>query len=137
MAGTDDSRRKGILWKPPVLQTPELGKLGPGFGFGIGCGVGFGAGLVGGAGLGFGFPGLQFGAGIGTGCGIGIGYGYGLGRGRAYDENGRHSNLGKLFSMEGDTSTGAEIGAIIDNFVTGLKQAIESFDGKSGKRRRH
>lgn len=50
-----------------------------------------------GAGLGAGFPGLQFGIGIGAGCGIGLGFGYGMGKGIAYDENQRHTNVGKLF----------------------------------------
>lgn len=129
-----DDRNKGLLWKLPVIRTPELGKLGPGFGYGVGCGFGIGAGVVGGAGLGFGFPGLQFGVGLGAGCGIGIGFGYGLGRGRAYDENGSHSNIGKLSHKRGEDTPGAEIGAIIDDFVSGLKQAFESFDKE--KRRR-
>ena len=49
-----------------------------------------------GAGIGLGFPGLQLGLGLGAGCGVGVGFGYGLGKGRAYDENGTHSNVGRL-----------------------------------------
>eukprot|EP00250_Pteridium_aquilinum_P005273 c15392_g1_i1 orf=134-535(+) len=131
-----DDGSKGVLWRLPVLRTPDLGKLGPGFGYGVGCGVGLGAGLIGGAGIGFGFPGLQFGAGVGAGCGIGIGFGYGLGRGNAYDENGRHGNLGKLARRRGDGTTGAEIGAVIDDLVVGLKQAFDNFDRDINKRRR-
>lgn len=133
MAIDDDN--KALLWRLPALRTPDLGKLGPGFGYGIGCGIGVGAGLVGGAGLGFGFPGLQFGVGLGAGCGVGIGFGYGLGRGRAYDEYGRHSNLGKLTHRRGEGSTGAEIGSIIDDFVAGLQKAFESLDKGLGKGR--
>lgn len=50
-----------------------------------------------GAGFGAGIPGLQIGFGIGAGCGVGVGFGYGVGRGVAYDENRRHTNVGKLF----------------------------------------
>ncbi|KAH7282387.1 hypothetical protein KP509_35G028200 [Ceratopteris richardii] len=125
---------KGLLWRLPVVRTPELGKLGPGFGYGIGCGAGLGVGIIGGAGLGFGFPGLHFGAGLGAGCGVGIGFGYGLGKGISYDENGRHSNIPKL--RRGDGSTGSEIGGIIDDFFSSVKQAFDNLERDISKRRR-
>jgi len=44
---------------------------------------------------------LQFGFGLGAGCGVGVGFGYGLGKGKAYDENGTHSNVGRLPKRSG------------------------------------
>ncbi|KAJ7516963.1 hypothetical protein O6H91_21G006600 [Diphasiastrum complanatum] len=123
---------KGLVWRLPVVETADWGKLGPGFGYGLGCGVGVGAGVIGGAGLGFGFPGLQLGVGLGAGCGFGVGFGYGLGKGRAYDENGRYSNIGKFQPRRKGASSGAEIGAILDDFVSGIKRALDAV-GKSGE----
>lgn len=58
-----------------------------------------------GAGLGPGIPGLQLGFGFGVGCGVGLGFGYGAGRGIAYDENRKHSNVGRLFNGPGSMPT--------------------------------
>lgn len=55
-----------------------------------------------GTGFGPGIPGFQFGFGFGAGCGVGLGFGYGLGRGIAYDENRRHSNVGRIFHNRGN-----------------------------------
>ncbi|KAH9562936.1 hypothetical protein CY35_05G098400 [Sphagnum magellanicum] len=133
----DDDEQKGLLWRLPKLETADLGKLGPGFGYGIGCGFGVGAGVIGGAGLGFGFPGLQLGFGLGAGCGVGVGFGYGLGKGRAYDADRRYSNLGRLPKRSNGVagSSGAEIGAILDDFVSGIKRALESIQNEDRKRR--
>eukprot|EP00246_Nothoceros_aenigmaticus_P006379 TRINITY_DN19227_c0_g1_i1.p1 TRINITY_DN19227_c0_g1~~TRINITY_DN19227_c0_g1_i1.p1 ORF type:complete len:137 (-),score=22.60 TRINITY_DN19227_c0_g1_i1:268-678(-) len=130
--------QKGWLWRLPTIETQEWGKLGPGFGYGIGCGVGIGAGVVGGAGIGFGFPGLQFGVGLGAGCGLGVGFGYGLGKGRAYDENSRHSNIGKPGSKRpiSNGANGAELGAIIDDFISGIKATFGGDDDGEKRRRR-
>eukprot|EP00249_Psilotum_nudum_P009525 c21991_g1_i1 orf=595-999(-) len=127
---------KGILHRFPLLQNGSFGKLGPGFGYGVGCGVGLGAGIIGGSGLGVGFPGFQFGVGLGAGCGIGVGFGYGLGKGRAYDENGKHSNVGKLSIKREVSTTGAEIGVVFDDLISVLKRALESFEKESAKWRR-
>ncbi|KAG0584388.1 hypothetical protein M758_3G206600 [Ceratodon purpureus] len=131
-----DDDRKGIMSRLPKLRTHDWGTLGPAFGYGIGCGVGFGAGIVGGAGLGLGFPGLQVGFGVGAGCGVGIGFGYGLGKGRAYDDNVTYSNIGRLPKRQKSFagSTGAELGAIVDDFVTGVKRALEGIKTNDGKR---
>jgi len=133
----DEGEKKGFLWRLPKLQTHDWGKMGPAFGYGIGCGVGLGAGIVGGAGIGLGFPGLQVGLGAGAGCGVGVGFGYGLGKGRAYDDSGTYSNIGRLpkrptGSIAG--STGAEIGAIVDDLVSGLKRALNGIQSNDGKR---
>ncbi|KAG6541973.1 hypothetical protein Mapa_016610 [Marchantia paleacea] len=135
----DDGSQKGFLWRLPVIESSEWGKLGPAFGYGIGCGFGVGAGIVGGAGIGLGFPGLQFGAGIGAGCGLGVGFGYGLGKGRAYDENGQYSNIGKLSPRKKRSSgeTMGEFGAIVDDFVGGFKKVIDALERESDKRRRN
>ncbi|GKF11584.1 hypothetical protein Tco_0049510 [Tanacetum coccineum] len=61
--------------------------------------------ITSGAELGPGIPGLQFGFGFGAGYGVGLGFGYGAGRGIAYDENRKHSNVGKLFSGPGSLPT--------------------------------
>ncbi|KAG0554320.1 hypothetical protein M758_12G084700 [Ceratodon purpureus] len=135
----DDDDRRGMLWRLPKLRSRDWGTLGPAFGYGIGCGVGLGAGIVGGAGIGLGFPGLQVGFGVGAGCGVGVGFGYGLGKGRAYDENGTYSNVGRLPKRSGRSiagSSGAEIGAIIDDLVTGVKRALDGIQNDNGKRRR-
>ncbi|EFJ27311.1 hypothetical protein SELMODRAFT_412375 [Selaginella moellendorffii] len=87
------------------------------------------------AGLGFGFPGFQFGVGLGAGCGIGVGFGYGLGKGRAYDENGSYSNMGR-YSAKRAASSGAEIRAIVDDFVSGMRRALASWESELQKRRR-
>lgn len=107
--GRRDEEGKGILWKLPVVNNKDLGKLGPGFGAGVGCGVGFGIGLFGGVcfGFGAGFPGLQIGFGVGGGCGIGIGFGYGIGRGVGYDEHKKYSNAGKMFGNSGNLLPGS------------------------------
>ncbi|XP_024532236.1 chorion class B protein M3A5 [Selaginella moellendorffii] len=130
-----EEMERGLLWKLPLVKSSEWGKLGPAFGAGVGCGVGVGAGIIGGAGLGFGFPGFQFGVGLGAGCGIGVGFGYGLGKGRAYDENGSYSNMGR-YSAKRAASSGAEIRAIVDDFVSGMRRALASWESELQKRRR-
>ncbi|KAL3696299.1 hypothetical protein R1sor_010375 [Riccia sorocarpa] len=131
----DDGSQKGLLWRLPVVELADWGKLGPGFGYGLGCGVGIGAGIIGGAGIGLGFPGLQFGAGVGAGCGLGVGFGYGLGKGRAYDEKGRYSNVGRWKKRSSGETIG-EIGVIVDDFVGGIKKAIAALERETEKRRR-
>ncbi|KAJ7539602.1 hypothetical protein O6H91_11G101100 [Diphasiastrum complanatum] len=127
---------KGLVWRLPLVRAADVGKLGPAFGLGMGCGVGVGVGIVGGAGLGFGFPGLQLGVGLGVGCGVGVGFGYGLGKGRAYDENGGHSNLGKVRVRKNGAVSGSEVGAILDDFVSEIKRALETLDkGSDGRPR--
>ncbi|KAI3773686.1 hypothetical protein L1987_48216 [Smallanthus sonchifolius] len=133
----DDDDDKGLLWKLPVLYSNKLGKLGPAFGLGAGCGVGFGVGLIGGAGLGPGIPGLQVGFGFGAGCGIGLGFGYGAGRGIAYDENRKHSNVGKLFSGPGSLPTQDEIGVLIEEVVVNTKKLIKATHREVEKWRRY
>lgn len=79
------------------------------------------------------------GFGVGAGCGVGVGFGYGLGKGRAYDENGTYSNVGRLPKRSGVSiagSSGAEIGAIIDDLVSGVKRALDGIQNENGKRRR-
>ncbi|KAH7296024.1 hypothetical protein KP509_26G004800 [Ceratopteris richardii] len=134
MAPPSSRKQSNFLWKLPAVQTPELGRIGPGFGYGMGCGVGLGVGLVGGAGLGFGFPGLNFGAGVGAGCGLGIGFGYGVGKGRAYDENGKHNNL--AIPKKGVETPMSELGVVVDKLFVGMVQAIERVDREIINRRR-
>ncbi|KMZ67776.1 hypothetical protein ZOSMA_25G01670 [Zostera marina] len=115
--GRRDEEGKGILWKLPVVNNKDLGKLGPGFGAGVGCGVGFGIGLFGGVcfGFGAGFPGLQIGFGVGGGCGIGIGFGYGIGRGVGYDEHKKYSNAGKMFGNSGNLLPGTQLSTLLED----------------------
>ncbi|CAL9122522.1 unnamed protein product [Musa textilis] len=117
-------KEKAFVWKLPVVKTGDLGKLGPGLSFGAGCGVGVGIGLFGGAGLGAGFPGLQFGVGAGAGCGIGLGFGYGMGKGVSFDENGKHTNVGKLF--QGNPMSHGQIGGLIDEVVVNAKKLVKA-----------
>ncbi|KAD4585565.1 hypothetical protein E3N88_23166 [Mikania micrantha] len=126
----DDDDDKGLLWKLPVVYSNKLGKLGPGFGLGAGCGVGFGVGLIGGAGLGPGIAGLQVGFGFGAGCGVGLGFGYGAGRGIAYDENRKHSNVGRLFWQD-------EINVLIEEVVVNTKKLIKATHREVEKWRRY
>ncbi|XP_059631071.1 protein TRIGALACTOSYLDIACYLGLYCEROL 5, chloroplastic [Cornus florida] len=130
-----DEEEKGLLWKLPVLQSNQLGKLGPAFGFGAGCGVGLGVGLIGGTGFGPGLPGLQLGFGLGAGCGVGLGFGYGMGRGVAYDESRRHSNVGKLFNGRNLPSQD-EINALVDDLVMNTKKLIKATSREVDKWRR-
>ncbi|KAM0011648.1 putative keratin-associated protein, type6/8/16/19/20/21 [Helianthus debilis subsp. tardiflorus] len=132
----DDDDDIGLLWKLPVVYSNKLGKLGPAFGLGAGCGVGFGVGMIGGAGLGPGIPGLQVGFGFGAGCGIGLGFGYGAGRGIAYDENRKHSNVGKLFSGPGSLPQD-EIGLLIEEVVVNTKKLIKATHKEVEKWRRY
>eukprot|EP01018_Ginkgo_biloba_P023030 Gb_17938 [translate_table: standard] len=132
----DGDRKKGLLWKLPLVESRDLGKIGPGLGYGIGCGFGFGVGLFGGAGLGIGVPGVQLGVGIGAGCGVGLGFGYGVGRGWAYDENGRYSNVGRLFRRRRTGSTKDEIGAMLDDLISSTRQVCDVINREIEKRRR-
>lgn len=134
MGDTNDSKR-GLAWKLPLVQSKELGKIGPALGYGIGCGFGVGAGLIGGAGIGIGVPGVQFGFGIGAGCGVGLGFGYGVGRGWAYDENGRHGNVGKLCRRRQNGSSENQIEALMDDLISSTKRAINAIDREIQKRR--
>ncbi|KAJ3671568.1 hypothetical protein LUZ60_007647 [Juncus effusus] len=119
-------KEEALAWKLPELKSKDLGKLGPGFGFGAGCGVGLGVGLFGGIGFGAGFPGLHFGLGLGAGCGVGLGFGYGSGKGVSYDENGKHTNVGKLF-QKGQNMPGQEqIGALMDELVVNTKKLVQA-----------
>ncbi|KAG6492062.1 chorion class B protein M3A5-like [Zingiber officinale] len=115
---------KGLAWRLPVLKTQDLGKIGPGLGVGAGCGVGVGFGLFGGAGLGIGMPGLHFGVGAGVGCGIGLGFGYGVGKGVAFDENGKYTNVGKLFQR--NVASNHQIGALVDEVVFNAKRLVQA-----------
>ncbi|XP_076935819.1 uncharacterized protein LOC143602671 [Bidens hawaiensis] len=133
----DDEDDKGLLWKLPVVYSSKLGKLGPGFGLGAGCGLGFGFGLIGGAGLGPGIPGIQVVFGFGSGCGIGLGFGYAAGRGIAYDENRKHSNVGRLFSGPGSLPTQDEIGVLIEEVVVNTKKLIKATHREVEKWRRY
>ncbi|KAJ0579958.1 hypothetical protein HanPI659440_Chr04g0148431 [Helianthus annuus] len=92
--------------------------------------------ITSGAGLGPGIPGLQVGFGFGAGCGIGLGFGYGAGRGIAYDENRKHSNVGKLFSGPGSLPQD-EIGLLIEEVVVNTKKLIKATHREVEKWRRY
>ncbi|XP_061339010.1 uncharacterized protein LOC133285747 [Gastrolobium bilobum] len=122
----DDSGGKGLLWKLPVINSNDFGKLGPAFALGAGCGVGIGVGLLGGVGFGPGIPGFQAGFGFGAGCGVGLGFGYGLGKGMAQDENNRYSNLGNgtPFRAYGNIPSQDDITALVDELFVNTKKLV-------------
>ncbi|KAL6268891.1 hypothetical protein ACE6H2_025802 [Prunus campanulata] len=140
----DEEEGKGLLWKLPVIKTPQLGKVGPAFGVGVGCGLGFGVGLLGGLGFGPGIPGLQVGFGLGAGCGVGLGFGYGVGKGVAHDDHRRYSNVGNLFQganvgisrASGNLPTQDDIGALVEELVDNTKKLVRATTREMDKWRR-
>ncbi|XP_054794214.1 uncharacterized protein LOC129299767 [Prosopis cineraria] len=123
MRGRDAADEKRLLWiwKLPVVNPKDFGKVGPAFGAGAGCGLGFGGGM----GIGPGIPGFRVGFGFGAGCGIGLGFGYGVGKGIAQDESRRYSNVGDPFHGSRTIPSEDDITGLADEHVMNGKKLIK------------